>query len=78
VSLLARLERARAVGFTASELVAAAGEFFDGAAFFEFIEHAEEGAGVGFPEMESPGDIWEGGGISGNLKKTKDIVGAEL
>jgi hypothetical protein len=45
---LARLLRGLLIGFAPGELVAATGEFFDGTVFFELIEHALEGAGVGF------------------------------
>lgn len=72
------MARAWAVEFSSSELVTASGELFDGAAFFELVEHAEEGARVGFAEMEGAGDVLGRGRIGGNLKKTKDIVGAEL
>ena len=66
------------IGFAANELVAAAGKFLDGAALFEFIEHAEKGAGVGLPEVKSSGDFGGGSGAIGNLKKTKDIIGVEV
>jgi hypothetical protein len=78
VALFAGLLGALTIGFAPCELVAAAGEFFDGAALFELIKHAEEGTGVRFPEMEGAGDVRDGSGVIANLKKTKDVVGAEV
>jgi len=43
--------------FARREAIAAAGEFFDGAAFFELGENSEEGAAVGFGEMEAAGNV---------------------
>src|SRR6202012_5314053 len=59
------------------ELIPAAGKFADGAPFFELYEHFQQGAVVGFLEMEAPADIVNGHRICSNLQKTKDVIGTQ-
>jgi hypothetical protein len=54
-------------GVSFGEAVAASGEFFDGVAFFELGEDFEEGAAVGFSEVQSASDVSGGGGLGFNL-----------
>ncbi len=64
--------------FATREAVATAGEFVNGTAFFEITKHFEEGAGVGFFEVEGTGDVVGGRRSGRNLQKTQDIVGIEV
>jgi hypothetical protein len=70
-----RLARGVTIGLAAGQTVATAWDFVDGAAFFELAEHFEQGALVGFSEVQSAGDFAGGRRIGANLQKTKDIVG---
>jgi hypothetical protein len=54
-------------GVSFGDAVAASGEFFDGVAFFEFGEDFEEGAAVGFSEVQAAGDFIGGDRLGFNL-----------
>ena len=69
------IARGVAVAFAAGQAVATTGDFVDGAAFFEFSEHFEQGALVGFSEVQGARDFAGSRRIGANLQKTKDIVG---
>jgi hypothetical protein len=73
-----RLARCIAILFAARETVATAGQFLDGVAFLELCEHFEEGAAVGLFQVEALRDFAGGGGLAPNLKKTQDVIGAEV
>jgi hypothetical protein len=57
-------------------LVTAAGEFLDGSAFLEGIEHFVEGVAVGAAHVQGGSDIVGGGGVAPNLQKTQYVIGA--
>jgi hypothetical protein len=48
-------------------MVSASGKFADGTPFFELREHFQQGAVVGFLEMEAATDIFGRGWIGPNL-----------
>jgi len=65
-------------GLAARELIPPAGEFFDGAAFFEFCEHLEKVA-TGVPaEVKSVGNLVGGGRSAFKLKKTQYVIRTRL
>jgi hypothetical protein len=49
------------------EAVAPAGQFLDGAPFFQLGKHFEERTAVGFAKVERAGDFVGGGGIASNF-----------
>ena len=59
-------------------MISAARKFTDGSSFFELRKHFQQGAIVGFLEMEAATDILRGGGVCPNLQKTKDVIGAQV
>jgi len=65
-------------GVSFGEAVAASGEFFDGIAFFEVDEDFEQGAAVGFSEVQAASNVVGRGGLGFNLQKTQQIFGAEV
>jgi hypothetical protein len=58
-------------GLSLGEAVTAAGEFFDGVTFFELGKDFEQGAAIGFSQVQTAGDIIGGGGFAFNLQKTQ-------
>jgi len=60
----------------ASELIAAAGEFLDGAALLEGIEHFVEGMAIGAAHVEASGDFVGRRGVAPKLKETQDVIRA--
>jgi hypothetical protein len=68
--------RLRTRGLAKDEAIV--GELFDEAAFFEFGEHLEQGMAGGFLDLEGTGEVFQGDGAVSKLKKTQDVIWAEV
>jgi hypothetical protein len=63
---------------TLAEEETAVGKLFDEAALFQFGQHLEEGAAAGAANLEGAGEVLQRGGAVSKLKKTEDVIRAEL
>jgi hypothetical protein len=67
-----------ALRLAAWEPVPTAGDFLDGAAFFEFRKHFEQRSRIGLFEMQRLDNLVGGGGIAPNLQKTQYVIRTEM
>jgi hypothetical protein len=63
---------------TAAKKEAAVGKFFDETTLFEAKKHLQQGAAVVFFDVQAAGEFVEGDGVIPKLKKTQDVIGAQL
>jgi hypothetical protein len=64
--------------FAAAEAVAPAGQFLQGAAFFQLGKHAKKRAALRFAEVQRFGNVHGGSGFRPNLQKAQYVIRTQL